>query len=138
MAYKNEKMRAKKIKTARFMVHCDVYPFSILFSFGEDFKTLKKYLLTKGCKEDDVKDADYPSETAAGYYMMFKDGASLIRLKEIPHTPRGWAWLHHEILHAVFAILKRVGIKYHDRNSEEAFTYLNQFIVEQVYIKLFP
>lgn len=46
----------------------------------------------------------------------------------------------HETLHLTFKILNRAGI-YHTPNSEEAFTYYQQYLFDQIidrYNKLFP
>ncbi|MDR1018975.1 MAG: hypothetical protein LBM02_09785 [Lachnospiraceae bacterium] len=43
--------------------------------------------------------------------------------------------LSHEVLHTVFAMMKHLGIKYSDK-SEESFTYLNGYIMEEIYKQL--
>lgn len=46
------------------------------------------------------------------------------------------AWFHsivaHEVSHAVFKIMNRVGMKYSEE-SEESFTYLTGFIIKKIY-----
>ncbi len=49
--------------------------------------------------------------------------------------PEAHGILAHEIMHATFAILRRSGMKF-SQKSEEAYTYLAEWITEKIYRKI--
>lgn len=55
----------------------------------------------------------------------------LVYLYHIPQTPDDYGVLAHEIAHAVFRLTQKVGIEYSSA-SEEAYTYLTEFLTRKV------
>lgn len=108
----------------------EIYPFDIMISFEEDNSILYKRL-----KELKIPKKEYTlcglGSTADGKYMMFSNSTSIIRLPWIPKTPYQLGVLVHEITHATFAILSKVGMALSDY-SEEAYTYLLQYITNKI------
>lgn len=79
---------------------------------------------------------DFWSGSNKGFCYQFKGGQILIVLSELPDTIEGLGTLNHEILHAVFFILKKVGVVY-SSESEESYTYLYGYLTEKIY-RLMP
>jgi hypothetical protein len=71
----------------------------------------------------------------SGQVMTDDAGAYWIRVSENPKEPEFHNTLAHEVMHAVFAILERAGIKY-SKDSEEAYCHLNGFITGEIYKRL--
>ena len=120
-----------KNKQLNFIIPIEIYPFSIIFSFNQKDKKLKKILKKYKikCKEECThKDYD-------GFFLHFENNITLIRLYFYPETPYHLSVLQHEILHAVFYILKQSGIKLSNK-SEEAYTYLLENITQKVLKKI--
>lgn len=120
-----------------FIVNLKVYPFDIMFSFGETDELLNKALKKSRVPLDDIKEViDYTNKrTKLASFQITEKGWSLIRLKNFPKTTKDYSILQHEIFHAVYHILKRIGINLCD-DSDEAFSYLTEYITREVYEKL--
>jgi hypothetical protein len=54
---------------------------------------------------------------------------------EFSNTPEGMGDFIHELLHMVFGILDRVGVKL-AKESDEAFTYYADFLTEKILDKI--
>lgn len=79
---------------------------------------------------------DFWSGSNKGFCYQFKGGQILIVLPELPDAIEKLGTLNHEILHAVFFILKKVGVVY-SIESEESYTYLYGYLTEKIY-RLMP
>lgn len=108
----------------------EVYPYDIIISFDEDNEILYKRLRELKIPKKEYKLCGL-GRSADGKYMMFSNDISLIRLPWIPKTPYQLGVLVHEITHATFAILSKVGMALSDY-SEEAYTYLLQYIFNRI------
>lgn len=115
-----------------FIIPYVIYPFEAMVSLGESDEEVNNSLIKWGI---DKKEAIIDSYLAAGQAFMFEQGQTLIRLKVYPTTYKNLATLQHEILHAVSYLMTRIGIKFSD-DSEEAYTYMVQYITEKIYEKL--
>lgn len=119
-----------------FIINCQVYPFDVMFSIAQTddelFQVLKEYNLVNeldgSCK--------WKSPKQLGYCIQFVSGQTLVRLRTTPVTPQDYGALAHEILHAAQFILDTVGVKFHLDYSDEAYTYLVQFITEKFHEKV--
>lgn len=79
---------------------------------------------------------DFWSGANKGFCYQFKGGQILIVLPKLPDTIERLGTLNHEILHAVFFTLKKVGVVY-SNESEESYTYLYGYLTEKIY-RLLP
>lgn len=112
----------------------DTYRRGITIFIGSE-ENFIKFLETSSYKNDkdlieEVKDHQNNSNADATCYYDSTEGQCIIRLSNYPSTPTSIATLGHELLHAVFFLLKYCGVKYSDE-SEEAFTYLHEFFINK-------
>jgi hypothetical protein len=102
------------------------YPFDVLLAVGVSTAQVETKLRRLGCvvDEDDRRALEMNSE---GRTVMLKNNALVVRVSYAEDSPRFWAILAHELLHAVFFVMGHVGIRLTDE-SDEAFTYALQDI----------
>ena len=112
-----------------------IYPFDVVFSFGESDKVLLNKV-KHNMSEEDYPIINFKSENNKGRYVMFTNGCSLIRLRNKPSTPKDYGYLQHEIFHAVTYILDKIGMEFKLYSSDEAYTYLIQYLTTEIYKKL--
>lgn len=103
-----------------------------MFSFGETDKILFPKLRRKGISEPELCEISGITRARA---VVFKEGPSIIRMKNIPKTAEEFGFLQHEIFHAVYFLFTRIGITLGDQ-SDEAFAYAIQYLTEQVYKRI--
>ena len=84
-------------------------------SSEEDFVSMVMSL-----KEEEVGMASFNWET--------NNGTGVILLPEYPESPKEIAALTHELLHATFFILDMCHVDYNSSGSNEAFTYLMEYL----------
>jgi hypothetical protein len=120
------------MKAKNFTIPYVIYPFDIMFSFGESDKALFKKLKSLGIGEPSLCEI---SGITLARTVVFKEGPSIIRMQQAPKTPFQLGVLQHEIFHAVYFLFTRIGIKLCDK-SDEAFAYTIQYLTEQVYKRL--
>jgi hypothetical protein len=130
-----KKVKAKPTK-ANLTVWVEFYRKDVMFSFGETTDDLRKHLQFPESLigKHELNHIEYV-ENALAQCIFFENGASLIRMKAIPVLNNDWGVLHHEITHAVWGILRRIGIK-PCHKSEEAYAYLHEFITTRCYEQL--
>ena len=114
-----------------FIINCQVYPFDVMFSIGQTDQELFDVLKDAGLVTEMDGSSKWKSQKQLGYAIQFIGGQSLVRLRGIPKTPEEHGALAHEILHSAQFILDFVGIKFHIDYSDEAYTYLVQFITQK-------
>lgn len=114
-----------------FIVPLVVYPFDIMFSFGETDEQLKKSLKKYNCEWSDKMEYG-----GMGIFYINDKNQSLIRVYNIPKICEDYGTLQHEIFHAVTYILDRVGMKLKLRTSDEAYAYLIGYITKEVYLRI--
>jgi hypothetical protein len=116
-----------------FLVPYTVYPFDVMFSFGQTDKELVVDLKNNSVN---TRDKSYKYEQGeAAKYVHYTDGFTLIRLKEIPKSPEDYGHLQHEIFHAVTCLMAYVGASLND-GSNESFAYVIGYLTERVYTKI--
>ena len=114
-----------------FVVKCGIYPFDVLVSVAQTDAALRRALHVRGV-DSGFEDAFTMSETVDARFLMDESGKSLIRFKHVlDDHARMQSVIAHESLHATHHILNRVGISLVPE-SEEAFTYLLGYLVEQI------
>lgn len=113
-----------------FIIEYNIYPFNVLFSFGQDDKEVIKLLKKQGVKEPG--DCSIPGN---GRCIMYVEGATIVRMKNTPKTPRDYGILQHEIFHAVDFLFNRIGIRLNE-SSNEAYAYLIEYLTKEVYSRI--
>ena len=109
-----------------------IYPFDIMFSFGETDKQLENRLSNHGVNVDEEKHYLFTNHTELGRTCVFSGGQTLIRMKRLPQTCNDFGTLQHEIFHSVEFLMERIGVK-HSVDCGECYAYLIGYITEQVY-----
>lgn len=114
----------------QFTLHDGLFRQSVKFLVGnrEHFTKFMKrnHKFDVGSDKFDGLFVSIPKEDCESYF---------IYLKELPQTPYSIGVLSHEVLHFVFHICSTCGIKKH-AHSEEAYTYLQQQLIEKVLEKI--
>ena len=118
-----------------FVVHCHPYSHDILFSFDGKFAPMARKLRDLKMTEPDIAKFKaefdgYKLRPNAGKTWQLSTGQQIIQMM-VPMNPAQIALLGHEVLHAVSFILRKVGIDHTDE-TEEAYTYLHQYVMHQV------
>ena len=124
-------MTKVKHESLNFIVPLVVYPFDVLVSLGQTDEELKNVIAKYG-----VEWSDNMKIVGQGLFYMNPENQSIIRLKNVPVSCIDFGFLHHEIFHATTFILDRMGMKLALLKSDEAYAYLNQFLVVEIYKKL--
>jgi len=110
-----------------FEIIIPIYDIKLLVSIGQTDKeflsSLKKTKFKCG-KQCLIPDAE-------AYFIPFEGAHLLIRCKHKLKKPSHIGILSHEVLHATIYILHRAGFRL-TKHSEEAFTYLQEYIVTQI------
>lgn len=120
----------------------DIYKQSLFLSIGQNDKQLKKSLLKNipSLQEEGVNDVvEYVKRKHDRHNGIFAvvQGLHIIRIYEEADfmDPYFHGILSHEILHATFELLRSRGLTYSE-DSEEAFTYLHDFYITELYRNL--
>lgn len=109
-----------------------IYPFDLHLLLGTKDKKVKHYIksldLKKKEKEEIIKALcmDY----CKGVYYYSRSGISFIRVD----SKKDISIVQHELLHFIFKVFSRMGIK-HCYKSEEAFTYYLEYLTKEIYGK---
>jgi hypothetical protein len=117
-----------------FIINYTVYPFDLMFSFGQTDKELRAELK----KINGIKiGSDYKFEDGEdGKYVYWVNGFTLIRLRCIPKEAYHFGVLQHEIFHAITCLMDHVGMKLTDE-SNESYAYLIGYATTEVYERIF-
>jgi hypothetical protein len=118
----------KKSLRKVFLIDCEVYPFDVLISIGENDKhflnTVSKKLPARAFEE--LKQADNMmtfSPTTQARTMMFSTGQFIIRFRKFPTTCEELGMVNHEIFHIVDMLFRKIGMPLR-KESSEAYAYL--------------
>lgn len=116
------------------LINIELYDQDLLVHFG-DKEDLKDYLVQElEVSEEKASQAvSTISPSSIGKTIIdYDNGIYFIWLKELPITDYNFGVLVHEIAHAAIGILNSKGMRLtHD--SEEAYTYLMQYITIQIF-----
>lgn len=109
-----------------------IYNSHLLFIINETDEHVKNYLTASGTHKPKklMKRIKFSRITEAQFTP--HRSADIIRLKRGPDDAYNKGVLCHEILHAVFHILRTIGMP-HSNKSEEAYAYLNDYITIEFY-----
>jgi hypothetical protein len=121
----------KKVKSLNFIIPLVVYPFDVMFSFGQTDDELKKCLGKYNVEWDENMKC-----IGQGRFVMTAANQSLVRLYNYPESCEEYGSLQHEIFHAVTHVLDRIGMKFVLLKSDEAYSYLVGYLTTEVYKKL--
>lgn len=102
----------------------------VMVSFGEDDSVVERKLKKLGVTETDIY--KYETDTNSGRCCSFINNDILIRLRSIPKTAQDYAYLQHEIFHAVTFVMYKAGIELVIKKSDEAYAYLVGYITYQI------
>lgn len=122
-----------KIKSkARFVIQLGIYPFDVLFSINETDESLIRFLRNKGYSIDDTV-IQYVSMTPTqkGKTLFTPKNHTIIRICNCVNEHDFLSVLAHEIYHAVFFILEKVGIKHDLETSDEAYAYAIEYLTHE-------
>jgi hypothetical protein len=123
---------SKTRKKINFIITNEVYPFDVMFSFGQTDEELKAVCKKFNVNIDNTL-VNHPLKL--GQTISFENGKQLIRLRDYPETPRDYSYLIHEIDHARNNIMDYIGAK-PGRDSEECYTYFLDFLTEKALDKI--
>ncbi len=127
-----------KRKSYNFIIPLVLYPYDFMISIGESdrqflnscvgFIDVDKY-------KEDLEGLINWEENLYGACLSLPFKFTIIKIKKKPDNPEYAGVLHHEIFHAVFSALNRIGMCL-SKDSEEAYAYLIGYVTEQVFLKL--
>lgn len=126
-----KKTSKKKVsKKEYYLVKGTVFPFDILITLFDDDKLIKFIEKTMGYELDQEEKNKLPMN-GVGRSIMLKGGQTIIRLRK-EKTILGYdlPTLAHEIEHAIFFIMDKVGIK-HTEDSDEVFAYYQAYVLRE-------
>lgn len=106
----------------------DTYPVTLYVFVGESDKDILAYIESNNL--NDYEDLLPPLEDNEEARFCYEEGSSSIYLKLRDITKP--EIIAHESLHAAAYILRHVGVRF-TKASEEAYAYLLQYIVENIY-----
>ena len=119
-----------------FIIDCQVYPYEIWCFFGTKETMFKKLETVKNKKDlKRFKKLVGKHDSGGGFYFNNRNKTSIIHLFKRPENIYELSILNHEILHGVLKILKTIGME-HCWESEEAYTYLFDYLCSKIYEKL--
>lgn len=111
------------------IIHIDIYNADILLHIGYN-KQLFKYMRANGLASY-IKDMKQllgkDEQITLGRTMQLDSGQTIILFKRSPEP----SLLAHEVFHAAYMILNRIGITLSEE-SDEAYAYLIQFITQKI------
>ena len=110
-------------------IPCDIYRWNVNVFLGshEEFRNYVKNKL----KDKSLLQVVDEEEPGIGDYY-FTGGKMIIRIGEFPTTPTEIGIAAHEALHATMYILDWANVKYEQNGSNEAFTYLQEWILTNI------
>lgn len=114
-------------------IPCDIYKRGISVFIGglDDFKAWVKKEYTDDSEQEFVSMVMELNEGNVGMASFNYDnqnGQGVILVPKFPDTPKEYAALVHELLHATFHILNFCHVDYTIDGSNEAFTYLMEHL----------
>lgn len=115
-------------------VRIELYKRDIIIFIGSH-KEFKKWVTTNDCPKtwsniSQILESDDNAE--ASYWNNSFNGNGIIELHYHPKSPEEIAVAAHECLHATMRILSFVGIPCFENEANEPYTYLLEYILEQV------
>lgn len=117
-----------------FIIRNKVYPFDIMISVDETDVALLSRLEKHGIADkSEFNKLCLMGDTVFGRTVMFKGNQTLIRLRGNTPGERTHGVIAHEAFHATAYIMNRIGMKFKIGVSDEAYTYLMEYIINEIY-----
>lgn len=116
-----------------FIIDLHPYGFDLMVSIEESEDSFVENLRKSGIEDEEDDYYRWEREGHKGRTFQFYNGQLAIRLKHSPLDKPGY--LAHEVLHVVHYLFDRIGIPMKN-SSIEAWTYLVQYITDEVYNKV--
>nr|DAG97145.1 MAG TPA: Putative neutral zinc metallopeptidase [Crassvirales sp.] len=116
-------------------IRIELYKRDITVFIGSH-EEFKEWIKTNDCTEtwrdiiNQILESDDNAE--ASYWHDAVNGNGIIELHYHPKSPKEIAVAAHECLHATMRILSFIGIPCFDNEANEPYTYLLEYILEQV------
>lgn len=128
-------MSKKRSYNKSFVIDIDIYQTRMLVCFGN--KTEFERALRKLVGNVDVKEimGNIEKDDVGRMIGVKETGLTCVWVKDNPWMVSGIGILCHELLHAVIWIMNRKGLELAD-SSEEAYTYLYEYLIEEVLTKV--
>ncbi|MDR2207163.1 MAG: hypothetical protein LBE36_13525 [Flavobacteriaceae bacterium] len=122
------------MKNQFITINIPIYDSNLYFFISDDEKFMSEKLKPIIPKKEFKRIRPLLKYRSNGFTISNKtSGIQIIIVKESPLKDSFWlSVLVHETLHATIAILKSRNL-YLDDSSEEAYTYLNEYIFEEIY-----
>lgn len=121
----------------KFLIQdCGVYPFDVVVAIGVTSKETLNYVqkrLPYDLTEEEKK--HFQDFDGMGKTLQLIKGQNILWLRDFKNDSSSIAILSHELFHVVYQTMWRVGIKLSDP-SEEAFTYLIEYLTKNILKKL--
>ena len=117
-------------------ISCDIFKRGI-YSFIGSLDQLKDWVNNKTKKEWSDEFIRMINGLEAGKigvasYNYDNDGTGVILLPKYPETPKEYAYVTHEVIHATFILLDYCGVEYVRHTTNETFTYVAEHITRNV------
>lgn len=142
----SSKKKVEKKESIYKYIHCDVYKHGVVVFIG-NCDDLRK-LVNKVYKDPQVRDLvmcvnkyctdeNYVSNNISARCYNSDSGQFIVHLPSFSFTydPTEISNLSHELLHATFLMLDYIGIEYAYNGNNEAYTYLNEFLLREALTK---
>ncbi len=120
----------KKQKKDMFEVDWVIFPFHILVCLGSTREDILKKLKSLGYEVSD-KENDVINMYGLGRCIILGNGGTILWLRDYPKSAQSLATITHEVFHAVYFVLDKVGIKISD-DSDELVAYMQGYLVEKI------
>ena len=111
-----------------FVVSWEIFPFDVLVFLGAKRDDVLKEIHKYGYDLDD-EEKEHLIMYGTGRTVILKGGHTILWLNFYPK--KGSGVLSHEIAHAVYFTLAKVGIKIED-NCEELFAYMIEYLTNKI------
>lgn len=128
-----------KKKSINFILPLVVYPFDIMISIGESDESLKKNI-DKFAWSDESRSQMHEvlqlRNTVSGRTLMTSCNRTILRMSNYPVTNEDYGQIAHEVFHSATFVLDRIGLKLIVGESDEAYSYLIQYITTEIYKRI--
>jgi hypothetical protein len=119
-------------KGFHFIIELHVYPFDVMISVNEDDDVLVNRLLDDNDRED-CEVLTNLHDTVKARTAMLPSNQTVIRFNIKDGVESMIGIIAHEVFHAATFILEKIGMKMKLMTSDEAYAYLIQYLMQEVY-----
>ena len=120
----------KKQKKDMFEVDWVIFPFHVLVCLGSTREDILRKL--KNLRyEVSEKEIDQINMSGIGRCVMLENGGTILWIRDYPNEAGSLSCITHEVFHAVYFLLGRVGIEISD-DSDELVAYMQGYLVNKI------